>query len=237
MSAEAPGRPLTHWTAETGVKRESPRSDVTPALLAALAPDVERIGPDTVHTVFAVPGTEGWLWHARGCRWRASCNVWEGLSWPEVVPTMAGQRLCYPDNALVFGVAAPPRGNWAIRWLWNRRAAKCWDEVCGLAALGSGIDPAQPPQPPWLLSALGSDAARHPGRHVVASGLLPLRGVGVDRADGPSERQVEGRRDPHADVAEAQDADRRLSPVRSLPGGSKGGRRPPLASPFVPTKG
>ena len=75
------------------------------------------------------------------------------------------------------------------------------------------------------------------GRHVVASGLLPLRGVGVDRADGPSERQVEGRRDPHADVAEAQDADRRLSPVRSLPGGSKGGRRPPLASPFVPTKG
>ena len=74
MSAEAPGRPLTHWTVETGVKRESPRSDVTPALLAALAPDVERIGPDTVHTVFAVPGTVGWLWHARGCRWRASCN-------------------------------------------------------------------------------------------------------------------------------------------------------------------
>ena len=162
MSAEAPGRPLTHWTAETGVKRESPRSDVTPALLAALAPDVERIGPDTVHTVFAVPGTEGWLWHAVAADGALRATVWEGLRWPEVVPTMAGQRLCYPDNALVFGVAAPPRGNWAIRWLWNRRAAKCWDEVCGLAALGSGIDPAQPPQPPWLLSALGSDAARHP---------------------------------------------------------------------------
>ena len=80
MGAEAPIRPLTHWTAETGLKGESSRSDDD--LLAALAPDVERIRPETVNTVFAVPGpgTEGWLWHAVAANGALRATVWGGYA-------------------------------------------------------------------------------------------------------------------------------------------------------------
>lgn len=74
MSADAPVAPLTHWTAEPGLMRESPRSDVAPALLAALGSAIDPAQPLSGRRLLSALGSDAarhpdaMLWLPDFCR-------------------------------------------------------------------------------------------------------------------------------------------------------------------------
>ena len=121
------GPTLTHWSASPrGHMRESPRSEVSPAVLEALAP---LVGGAVAGTDFAIPGRPGWR-----------CAVVESAGGGALFGHVAREG-APPALYLAVGRDAGPEAGEAWGW-------------CCRRGVGCSLDSRRPPAAPWVVSAI-----------------------------------------------------------------------------------